>query len=107
MHFFVWWVNWKTLKPNQSPFNQKVLKVSLLLLIGIFIYGVNSPNGIVIHVYGYLGDAKSWFLRSYHIVPFLLYKNLHFFQFFSKMNKILLNKIEFPAFSQKDNVVGF
>ena len=41
---------------------------SLLLLIGIFIYEMNWPKWALIYVYGYLGNAKSWFLKSYHIV---------------------------------------
>ena len=41
---------------------------SLLLLIGIFIYEMNWPKWALIYVYGYLGNAKSWFLKSYHVV---------------------------------------
>ena len=42
--------------------------MSLLLLIGIFIYGMNWTKWTLIYVYGYLGNAKSWFLKSYHVV---------------------------------------
>ena len=52
----------------------------------------------------YLGNAKSWFLKSHHVVHFLLYENLPFSQ---KWKKKLLYQIEFPAFSQKDNMGDF
>ena len=41
---------------------------SLLLLMGIYVYKMNWPKLTLIYVYGYLGNAKSWFLKSYHIV---------------------------------------
>ena len=34
----------------------------------IFIYKMNVQKDISIHAYGYLGNAKSWFFKSYHIV---------------------------------------
>ena len=51
----------------------------------------------------YLGNAKSGFFKSCHVVLFSLYdsqdKNLR--------NKIFsLHRFEFPAFSQKDNMAG-
>ena len=69
----------------------------------IFIFEMNLRKEALIHAYGYIGNAKSWFLKSQHIVHFLLYENLQFSQKWKK----LLNKIEFLAFSQKDTTKWF
>ena len=44
--------SWVRLSVSKRFEKFKVQSCSLLLLIGIFIYGVNWPNWIVIHVYG-------------------------------------------------------
>ena len=78
--------------------------ITLLIWMRIFIFGMNSEKESLIHVYGYLGNAKSWFLKSPNVVHFLLYEILPISK---KWKKKLLYKIEFPAFSQKDNIGGF
>ena len=77
---------------------------TLLVWMRIFIFEMNLRKEALIHVYGYIGNAKSWFLKSQHTVRFLLYENLDFSQ---KWKKISLFKIEFPAFSQKVSVLEF
>ena len=41
---------------------------ALLIWMRIFIFGMNSEKESLIHVYGYLGNAKSWFLKSPNVV---------------------------------------
>ena len=65
-----------------------------------FIFEMNLRKEALIHVYGYIGNAKSWFLKSNDTVHFLLYENWQFSQNWVKNEKNLLYKIEFPAFSK-------
>ena len=81
--------------------------VALLVWMRIFIFGMNSEKEALIHVYGYLGNVKSWFLKSFGGVHFLHYENLQKICSFLKNEKKLLYKIEFPAFSQKDTTKWF
>ena len=59
---------------------------------------MNSKKEALIHVYGYIGKAKSWFLKYQHIVRFLLYENMNFSQKLKKNHSIKLN---FPPFLKK------
>ena len=80
LHQLTWWQLGQNIFGKPWGVSSFILRRALLLLIGIFIYEMNSPKWTVIHVYGYMGNVKSWFLKSHHVVLFLLFENVHFSQ---------------------------
>ena len=68
--------------------------------IGIFVFGLNPSNCAVNNVYGYLGNAKSWLIKSFdYIFPFEIH-------FYLVMFSSFLRKLDrSPAFLTSEDFI--